>query len=341
MNAQLVPILNKEYLRGGGMLFVRTEGIFETMVKAPLIIAGLIVVVLSLPFQPSFSSTRSLELIIYPDGSTHVSTQINVDPLTPDFEIELYGPSIDNFVATGENGFLLTSDIVGNKATLDTFGSSVISIEYDVHDLVSKEGRVWTFTFNSTSGYSLLLPENSVIVGMSILPNNMEIIDEHTRLELSSGQAEINYIFGTQPMPPSPDTRSSENSSDVLNTVIILGPVAAGVAVVAVMIKRKQSKQSPIIPAETITKNPDTSLNPEKIFEKRPEMRDDDKEIVKFIIQNGGEVFESDLRKKFLQPRTTMWRAVKRLERLGIVEISKKDTQNLVKVVKKLEDDNE
>jgi len=39
------------------------------------------------------------------------------------------------------------------------------------------------------------------------------------------------------------------------------------------------------------------------------------------------------------QPRTTMWRAVKRLERHGIVEIEKKELQNLVKLKKKLEED--
>ena len=48
---------------------------------------------------------------------------------------------------------------------------------------------------------------------------------------------------------------------------------------------------------------------------------------MKFIFNNGGEVLESDLRKKFLQPRTTMWRAVKRLEREGVITIEKKDLQ--------------
>ncbi|HET6516928.1 MAG TPA: MarR family transcriptional regulator, partial [Nitrosopumilaceae archaeon] len=48
---------------------------------------------------------------------------------------------------------------------------------------------------------------------------------------------------------------------------------------------------------------------------------------------------ESELRKKFLQPRTTMWRAVKRLERQGIIEIEKKDLQNLVKIKNELEDE--
>jgi len=63
-----------------------------------------------------------------------------------------------------------------------------------------------------------------------------------------------------------------------------------------------------------------------------------DKEIINFISANGGRAYESELRKKFLQPRTTMWRAVKRLERHGIVEIEKKDLQNIVKLKSKLED---
>ena len=68
-------------------------------------------------------------------------------------------------------------------------------------------------------------------------------------------------------------------------------------------------------------------------------MREDDKKIVQFISESGGQVFESELRKKFVQPRTTMWRAVKRLERLGVIEITKKDLQNLVILKKDLEEE--
>jgi len=65
------------------------------------------------------------------------------------------------------------------------------------------------------------------------------------------------------------------------------------------------------------------------------EMREDDKQLVLFLEKNGGQAFERDLRKKFLLPRTTMWRAVKRLERQGVIEIEKKDFQNLVRLRKK------
>ena len=93
MNPQIVPFHRNESLVDDGMLFVRTEGILNTMIKAPLILAGLIVVAFAMPIQTSFSSTRTLELTMYSDGSTHISTLIEVDSLSPDFEIDLFGPS--------------------------------------------------------------------------------------------------------------------------------------------------------------------------------------------------------------------------------------------------------
>jgi uncharacterized membrane protein len=338
MYPEIVPIHRKESLREDGMLFVRTEGILETMVKAPLIIAGLMVVALTMPIQTSFGSTRMLDLTLYSDGSAHISSQLDVDPLDPDYEVSLFGSSIDNFVVVGENGFLLSSEIIDDKAMIDTFGSSSITIDYDIHDLISKEGRVWTFTLDSPTDYSLLMPPNSIIVGMDALPSNMDLINDQTKLDLSSGLSEINYIFGNTQLPI---TIPEQPISDI-STIILVGvPVAAAIAGAAIMIKRKQTKSTSVIQtkvnSESQIKTDTTDI--ENIFNLRPDMREDDKEIIKFISANGGEALESDLRKKFLQPRTTMWRAVKRLEREGVIEISKKDLQNLIKLKKNLEEE--
>ena len=163
MNPQIVPIHRKESLREDGMLFVRTEGILDTMVKLPLLVASMIIVAAVMPIQSSFSSPRVLDLIIYPDGTTHVSSVIDVDPLVTDYELDLFGNTIDNFVVVGEDGFLLNTDVIGNSALIETFGSSVITIEYDIHDLVSKQGRIWTFSLDAPSDFTLLLPKNSEI----------------------------------------------------------------------------------------------------------------------------------------------------------------------------------
>ncbi len=339
MNAQLAPYKRQKYLQEERMLFVRTEGILQTMARIPLLVAGFIIVAIAMPIQNSFSSTRSLELTIYPDGSTHISSDIAVDPLQPDVKVDLFGTNIDNFVAVGENGFLLSSQIIEKSATVETFGSSSISINYDTHDLISKEGRVWTFSVNSPSDFTLLMPKNSVIVGMSALPTNMEVIDERSKLSIPKGHAQIDYVFGTTTPVTNPNPPVTNNSFDGTIIALGVGVVAAGIAgtILVKRSKRSSVKQEPEITKQVSQKV--TSPDPETIFTMRPELRDDDKELVSFIFNNGGQALESELRKKFLQPRTTMWRAVKRLERYGIVEIEKKDLQNLVRLKENLEEE--
>ena len=335
MNQQLNPLHRQESILEDGMLFVRTESILQTMAKLPILLAGFIIMAVAMPFQNSYSSTKTMDLIIYSDGSTHISSEIEVDSLEVNFALSLFGNQIDNFVAIGENDVLLSAEIVNDTATVGTFGSSTISINYDIHDLVSKEGRIWTFTLDAPADYTLLMPENSVIVGMSALPLNMEIVDEKTRLVLPNGLSEINYVFGTSTMfPPTP---TPENEFD--STLIIIGgAVAAAGTIGAVLLKRSQKKPERI--ATTTMIETGKPVEPETIFNLRPDLREDDKELINFIFNNDGQAFESELRKKFLQPRTTMWRAVKRLERQGIIEIVKKDLQNLVKLRNDLEEEN-
>lgn len=335
MNPQIVPIHRTES-REDGMLFVRTDGIIDTMVNAPLIVAGLLVVSLTIPLQTSFATTRTLDLIINTDGSTHISSQIDVD--SSNYELSLFGPSIDNFVAVGSDGTTLSGKVIDDKAMIQTGDYSSITVNYDIHDLISKEGRIWTFSFDSPTDYSLLMPENSVIVGMNFLPENMEQLDSQIRLDISTGPAQIDYIFSA---PVDVPATSSEFSFDSVTVGLIVGPIAAAAIASIIITKKRQSK--PQLQTETIQPAPKQtpdSLSPDAIFDLRPDMREDDKEIVRFISENGGEVFESELRKKFLQPRTTMWRAVKRLERLGVVEIYKKDLLNMVKLRNDLEEEN-
>ena len=339
MNPEIVPIHRKESLREDGMLFVRTECILDTMVKIPLLVASMIIVAAVMPIQSSFSSPRVLDLIIYPDGSTHVSADIDVDPLVTDYELKLFGNTIDNFVVVGESGFLLTTDVIGDSALIETFGSSVITVEYDIHDLVSKQGRVWTFSLDAPSDFTLLLPKNSAIVGMTNLPINMEIINDQNQLTLSAGDTEIDYLFSTTTLiPDSIDSTIPIPNFDYI--LYVIGGIAVAIVIGVIVIRTKQKTVKPIqVQDTTQTKQKTETIDAETIFKLKPDLREDDKEIVKFISNNGGQALESDLRKKFLQPRTTMWRAVKRLERNGVIEIEKKDLQNLVKLRKNMEEE--
>ena len=345
MSPQAVRACRREPPGSGGMLFVRTVRITDAVVNIPLLIAGVLVAAAVVPLQSSLASPRAMDLVIYADGTTHISAEIEADPLSPAHELRLFGNSIDNFVAVGGDEFLLESEIAGGTATIETFGSPSVSVRYDTHDLVSKQGRIWTFSLDAPSDFTLLLPQNSVIVAMTNIPIDSEVADGQNLLTLAAGPTEIDYVFGSSgaqavpPTSPPPGPQPGPQEPFPETALLAMAGAVVGAAVLAYLLKRQ--KKAPPVPVPPAAPEPAPPAepkpapavpDPEEIFRLNPDMRDDDKEIVKFISDSGGEVFESDLRKRFLQPRTTMWRAVKRLERHGIVETQKKEMQNLVRL---------
>ena len=318
------------------MLLVGKMDILSTMVRLPLVVIGLVLIALSTPIQQSFASSRTLDFTIYPDGSTHVFYELDVDPLELEVMIELYGEMIENITIVDQDGVLLSSEINRNLALIETFGASNISIDYDTQDLVSKDGKIWTFSVDSPEQYSLLTPKNSVIVEMNNFPRSMQVDNEQSYLTFPSGQINISYYIST--LASAQSTQQIPDSSD--NSLILYISGIAAVAIIAAVVvkKRKTSRiETPTVDQKVQQPEPQ-SLDPETIFSVKRDLREDDKEIINFLSANGGQAYESELRKKFLQPRTTMWRAVKRLERQGIIEIEKKDLQNIVKLKSELED---
>ena len=322
----------------GEMLFVRNTDILSTMVRIPIVVIGLMLIALSVPIQQSFASSRTLDFTIYQDGSTHVFYELDADPLELEITVELFGEMIENITIIGEDGFLLSNEIDHNLAVIETFGASHISIDYDTQDLVSKTGKIWAFSIDAPVQYSLLTPKDSVIIEMSNFPLSMQVDNEQSYLTFPPGQTNISYYISTlasaqstQPIP--------EDATD--NSLILYAGIIAAVGIAAIIAIKKSRSSKAIEPSVTIQKEEQPkpqSLDPEAIFKIKRDLREDDKEIINFISANGGQAYESELRKKFLQPRTTMWRAVKRLERQGIIEIEKKDLQNIVKLKSKLED---
>jgi uncharacterized membrane protein len=388
-----------------GMIFVRINHILTIMVRAPVIAVCFILLTLSSFVQYAIGSPKVLDFTIYADGTTHVFYQTDVDPQSPDFMLNVYGSSIENLVVQDENGTLLSSKMDTNTITVATLGASAIKVDYDTPDLISKNGKTWTFHVSSSTDYSILLPKNTVIVGMSASPLNMQIVDDQSLISLPSGASDINYVFGvlgtsqtatlaiqkaqdfintlnstgvktpmalaklaeaksdfnqgkysdaeslansaknlalqeqtaiSKPSTNSSDNHIQTNSYDNLSIYILIGGIIA--AAIAGIIIVKKTRTHKIITSTEIPKS-DGYVPPEKeeIYKLKPELRQDDKEIIAFISEKGGQVYESELRKKFLMPRTTMWRAVKRLEREDVVEIEKVDQQNLIKL-RKMED---
>jgi uncharacterized membrane protein len=395
------PLVSQGEALPDGMLFVRFTYILTTMVRAPLVAACFFLIALSSLAQYALSSSKILEFRIYADGTTHVFYQTDVDPQSPDFTLNLYGNTTENLVTQDENGTLLSSKMNANTTTIETVGADTIRVDYDTPDLVSKSGKTWTFHVNSPVDFSVLLPQNTVIVGMSSPPLNLQIVDNQSLISLPNGSTDISYVFGvlgtsetatlaiqkthdfistlnSQGIPtPMASAKLSEanvafnqgkysdaeslandaknlaaqeqqramsnqkNSADNNQTIPILIAAGAAAAGTTAFIILRKSRTTKVVTVAQIPQNNYSPPDKESIFRLKPELRQDDKDMISFISEKGGRVFESDLRKKFLLPRTTMWRAVKRLEREGIVETEKVDQQNLIKLRKVQEENQE
>jgi uncharacterized membrane protein len=152
---------------------------------------------------------------------------------------------------------------------------------------------------------------------------------DRTKMFLPTGKVELTYFLT---IAESSQEKPVVETTDFSQYPTMIGIAVAIIAVTTVVIFKLRQKS-----AKSISTEQSRVQESEKQFDLEStlsdgDVREDDKEIIKFIHENGGEALESELRKKFLQPRTTMWRAVKRLERHGKIEITKKDQQNLVKL---------
>ena len=73
--------------------------------------------------------------------------------------------------------------------------------------------------------------------------------------------------------------------------------------------------------------------NIEKIFKMHPRLNKEEKDVIQFLAENEGKAFESQIREQFPDiPRTSLWRLVRRLEKLEIVKVKKIGLENQVEL---------
>ncbi len=107
--------------------------------------------------------------------------------------------------------------------------------------------------------------------------------------------------------------------------VIWIGAAAIGVALAAGAFFLTRRSGGKVVEAQV-------KFDLDRLFEEHPHMRIDDKEVLRFIAESGGEVFAAELRERFKVPRTSLWRMIRRLEREEVVDVSSVGGQSLVKI---------
>jgi uncharacterized membrane protein len=75
--------------------------------------------------------------------------------------------------------------------------------------------------------------------------------------------------------------------------------------------------------------------NVDKIVKLHPQLNKEEQDVIQFLSENEGKAFESQIREKFPEiPRTSLWRLVRRLEKIDIVKVQKIGLENQVELKK-------
>ena len=280
-----------------------------------LLIAFSLSTVVTVEGQSSFA-VQSVDLTVFRDGLAHVEQDLLVDETYPEISLPLLSSSAENLVVLDENQKAVDYAFNGSSLTVFTLGATQISIEYDTTALTRKEAEVWTLIADNPYNLTVLLPKNSTVIYLAQMPDSINTEDGAISLSLYPSHWEISYVLPLTPIEEIDNNGVSPFPIEYAYAVIGLGAVAAAVLGAIFLIRRKKP-------------------NVNKIVKDNPQLMPEDKEVLDFLAEKGGKAFEAEIRVRFPdKPRTSLWRLIRRLERLDIVEVKKIGLENQVELKK-------
>ncbi|PVX24939.1 MAG: hypothetical protein CW716_09025, partial [Candidatus Bathyarchaeum sp.] len=123
----------------------------------------------------------------------------------------------------------------------------------------------------------------------------------------------------------------AEGTDSLPVTEISVAIIAVAVIAVVVLFFVRSRKKTIVREVEKKKRRIDV----ERIFLVHKDLLPEEKQAIQFLAENNGEAFEADLYESLKLPRTTTWRLVKRLDRMGIIKRTKFRRQNLIRIKNK------
>jgi uncharacterized membrane protein len=287
--------------------------------KVIAVLAVIIIVLFATAIAAAESpfEVESMNLIVYRDGLVHVTQTLIVSELSPQVTISLLSSSIENVIVLDENAMAVDYEIAGSNFAVFTLGAERVSVEYDTVSLTKKDSEVWTLVADTPYNLTVSLPQNATVVYLNEMPTAIDTSATGITLSLYSGYWEISYVV---PLLPQDDLNGDEGPSASIPLEYLIAAIAAMAAVVLsalIAVRRRRG------------------LNVDKILKANPQLKKEDKDVILFIAEKDGKAFEAEIRERFPDmPRTSLWRLVRRLERLEIVEIKRIGLENQVQLKK-------
>jgi uncharacterized membrane protein len=290
-------------------LFGKKTGILALFAILPLSILAATVAA-----ETAFE-VEAITVKIYRDGLAHITQTISVDELYPEIDLPLLSSSLENLIILDENQLAVDYQLTATNLTIFTLGAAQVSIEYDTIVLTNKHADVWTLSLNNPYNLTVLLPPNSTVVYLNQVPTAIDTTGTELSLSLNPGQWELSYIVPLQQEDQNGD--APWTTIPIEYFIITIAAVVATIIIVILVIRRKRK------------------INVKKILNRNPGLITEDIAVIEFLVEKDGRAFEAEIRAKFPDmPRTSLWRLVRRLEGLAIVEIKRIGLENQVQLKK-------
>ena len=396
----------------------------------------------------------SLEVKVYPDGSTLVTYIVESDPTKVRVDVELFSDGYNNLIIRDEDGIPLSSSIIDNGLTIDSIGASELVIVYTTSDLTTKDGPIWNLNLTSPVSTLVVLPQGAAIFDLGNIPTDLGNIDGAQYVQLPAGEIYVSFILAlpnlsgeaqvaineaesylaslegqnyvlldarseliqaiqlyetdqyieakymaNQAVDTADETYNNANTAaveialaessvtsaqdagrsvglsqavDTLNTAktyydqgsYVEAEASAkqasqlalsaeepssgntmlylGIAVIVAAagggyyyMQNMRQKDTPPPPPSPVLEIEEKTVDLEKIFGINTDLRLEDREVIKFLAENNGEAFATEIRDRFDMPRSSAWRLIRRLVSLEIVEEVKVGNQSLVRIQKR------
>jgi uncharacterized membrane protein len=270
-------------------------------------------------------SNETLSIRAYSDGATFVTQRLAVGSNATTIEVPLLSSVLSGVVATDQNGSPLSFKISGSNITVYTLGATAVTLQYGTTNLTGKAGTVWTLAFTTYYNSTVILPANSTLLQVSGTPYSIGLENGSPVATIGPGTWRMSYGVSIGPIGSRGTNSTTTSSGGGLGGLFQAGDwrtpalVLAAVLVLAGVLLFRWWKR-----------RVDTG-------ELASELRPDDVAVLNFIQEKGGKVLEPEIRTRFALPKTSAWRQVKRLERMGYVRVTRIGSQNQIEYLKKKE----
>ncbi|MBS7630687.1 helix-turn-helix domain-containing protein [Candidatus Bathyarchaeota archaeon] len=138
---------------------------------------------------------EDLTFNIYPDGYVSVIYTVKVDPTVESINLTLFGSDFQYLIVEDQDGLPLDFSLKDGTVTIFSLGAILVRVSYETFDLTNKSYNIWTFYVYTPIPASILLPENSTVVDLNVLPTSIESLNGHPLITMPSGSIRISYIL--------------------------------------------------------------------------------------------------------------------------------------------------